>query len=47
MFYQEGNTSSLASWTFVSDSIITWDFEIVLSAIKRFIWSNNIKYILF
>ena len=36
-FYKEGNTSSLASWSVVSDSIITWNFEIVVFAKERFI----------
>ena len=30
-----------------SDSIITWNFEIVLFAKERFIYSNNINNILF
>ena len=37
MFYEDGNTSSIASWMVVSDSIISWDFEIVLFAKERFI----------
>ena len=37
LFYKEGNTSSLASSTVVSDSIITRDSEIELLAKKRFI----------
>ena len=32
MFNKEGNTSFLASWTVISDSIITWDSEIELFA---------------
>ena len=28
MFYEEGNNSSLASWTVISDSIITWDLKL-------------------
>ena len=27
MFYEEGNTTSWASWTVISNSIITLDFE--------------------
>ena len=27
MFYEEGNTASWASWTVISNSIITLDFE--------------------
>ena len=37
MFYQEGKTSSIASGTVVSNSIITCDFDIVLFAKERFI----------
>ena len=37
MFYKEGNTSFLASWTVVSNSIITWNFEIDFFGKERFI----------
>ena len=37
MFYEEGNTTSRASWTVISDSIITWNFEIKLFVKKRFV----------
>ena len=37
MFYKEGNTSSLASWTVDSNSIITRDVKIQSFIKERFI----------
>ena len=45
MFYEEGNTTSWASWTVVSDSIITLDFEINFFVKERFIKSNNVNWV--
>ena len=45
MFYKEGNTSFLASWTVVSNSIITLDFEIDFFVKERFVKSNNVNWV--
>ena len=45
MFYEEGNTTSWASWTVVSDSIITLNFEISFFVKERFIKSNNVNWV--
>ena len=45
MFYKEGNTSFLASWTVVSNSIITWNSEIDFFGKERFIKSNNVNWV--
>ena len=39
MFYEEGNTTSWASWTAISDSIITLNFESIFLVKERFIMS--------
>ena len=45
MFYEEGNTTSWGSWTVISDSIITWDFEIDLFMKERFIKSYDVNWV--
>ena len=45
MFDKEGNTSFLASWTVVSNSIITLDFEIDFFVKERFVKSNNVNWV--
>ena len=47
MFYEEGNTTSWASWTVISDSIITLDFEINLFMKERFIKSYDVNWVFF
>ena len=43
MFYEEGNTTSSASGTVISDSIITLNFEINLFGKERFIKSDDVN----
>ena len=47
MFYEEGNTTSWASWTVISDSIITLNFEINLFVKERFIKSDDVNWVFF
>ena len=47
MFYEEGNTTLWASWTVISDSIITLDFEINLFMKERFIKSYDVNWVFF
>ena len=47
MFYEEGNTTSWASWTVISDSIITLDFESNLFVKERFIKSYGVNWVFF
>ena len=47
MFHEEGNTTSSASWTVISDSIITFNFEINLFGKERIIKSDDVNWVFF
>ena len=47
MFYEEGNTTYWASWTVISDSIMTLNFESNLFVKERFIKSYDVNWVFF